>query len=158
MSLTLTIRHGLSINVHRRLDARVAHQLLLDGERRSGFIQPRSIAVTERMPSDIATDSGRKPSFADLPLLNLLLVIGPPRNWIGEQPSLWRRERPFLVQHKSLDHRHIERNAIPRVLGLHVPFPAVNHAPLYQQRESREIEISPLRYNDFAYPQAQAPR
>jgi hypothetical protein len=76
VSLTLTIRHGRSINVHRRLDARVAHQLLLDDERRSGFIQPRSIAVTERMPSDIATDSGREPSFADVPLLNLLLVIG----------------------------------------------------------------------------------
>src|SRR6266550_2140076 len=88
VSLTLTIRHGLSINVHRGLDARVTHQLLLDGERRSSLIQPRSIAVAERMPSDIATDSGCDSSFPDVLLLNLLLMVWPPRSRIGEQPSL----------------------------------------------------------------------
>ena len=40
-----TVRHGLPINVHRGLDAGVTHQLLSYGERRSCFIQPRSIAV-----------------------------------------------------------------------------------------------------------------
>ena len=61
------------------------------------------------------------------------------------------------MQHQSLDHRRVERNAIPRILGLHVPDPAVNHAPLNQQRESKKIEIPPLKRNDLADAQAQAP-
>ena len=35
VGLTLTVRHGLPVNVDRGLDAGVPHQLLLDGERRA---------------------------------------------------------------------------------------------------------------------------
>lgn len=52
--LTLRVSHGLAVNGHRRLDAGTARQLLLDGERRPGFIQPQPIAVPERVPPDIA--------------------------------------------------------------------------------------------------------
>ena len=61
------------------------------------------------------------------------------------------------MRHQSLDNRRVERNAIPRVLGLHVPDPAVNHASLYQQHESREIEIPPLKCDNLADSQAEAP-
>src|SRR5262249_17626170 len=40
MGLTLAVCHGLAVNVHRGLDAGVAHQLFLDGCRRSRVIQP----------------------------------------------------------------------------------------------------------------------
>jgi hypothetical protein len=50
----------------------------------------------------------RHTSFADVLLLNLLLMVWPPRNRIGEQPSLRRRERPTLVQRQNLDHCRVE--------------------------------------------------
>jgi hypothetical protein len=62
------------------------------------------------------------------------------------------------VQHQGLDYGRVERNPIPRVLGLYVPDPAMNDASLNQQCESRKIEISPLKSNDLADPQAQTPR
>jgi hypothetical protein len=93
VSLTLTVRHGLPVNIHRGLDAGVAHQLLLDGERRASFIPPGPIAVPERVPSDIGRDAG----FSNVRLLNFLLMVGSARHRIGEQPSLGRGERPFLV-------------------------------------------------------------
>ena len=62
----------------------MAHQLLLDGERRPGFVQPGPVAVPERMPTDIGADLGCYASFTDMPLLDLLLVIRFAGDRIGE--------------------------------------------------------------------------
>jgi hypothetical protein len=70
--------------------------------------------------------------------------------------GLANNHRPFLVEHQSLDHCRIERNAIPGILGFHVSHSAVYYTPLNQQRASWEIEIPPLKCNDFADAQAQA--
>jgi hypothetical protein len=94
---TLRVRHGLPINVHRRLDAGMAHQLLLDGERRSSFVQPGPVAVPERMPTDIAADSGCNPGFPDMLLLDLLLMVGPARDRVSEQPALRTGECAIFV-------------------------------------------------------------
>jgi hypothetical protein len=69
VSLTFTVGHGLAIDVHRGLDAGVTHQLLLDGERRPGLIQPRPVAVPKRVPADIAADFGRDASLPNVALL-----------------------------------------------------------------------------------------
>src|SRR5688572_18387055 len=89
------------------------HQLLLDGERRSGLIQPRTVAVPERVPANIAADPGCNTSLTNVLLLNLLLMVRLLCDRVGEQPPLRGREGPFLVEHQSLDHCRIERNAIP---------------------------------------------
>jgi hypothetical protein len=45
-------RHRLSVDIHRRLDRRVTHQLLLHLHRRAGLVQPRTVRVAERVPAD----------------------------------------------------------------------------------------------------------
>jgi hypothetical protein len=52
----------------------MAHQLLLDGERRPGFIQPRPVAVPKRVPTDIAADFGREASLSNVALLSAEFV------------------------------------------------------------------------------------
>ena len=84
MCLPLAVRHRPTVHIHRGLNAGVAHQLLLDGERRPGFIQPRPVAVPKRVPTNVAADFGRDASLPDVPLLNLLLVIRFPGEGIGE--------------------------------------------------------------------------
>ena len=88
--LTLGIRHGLAVDVHRGLNAGVAHQLLLDGERRPCLIQPRPLAVPEGVPANLRSDLGGLASFADVALLDLLLMERLSCNRICEQPAFRR--------------------------------------------------------------------
>src|ERR1700687_1623475 len=83
-ALTFAVSHGLAVNVLRGLDTRVTIQLLLDGERRPSFIQPRSITVAECVPTDITADPGCDTCFANVLLLNFLLMVGPPGDRVGE--------------------------------------------------------------------------
>ena len=51
-------RHRLSVDIHGRLNRRVTHEFLLYLHRRSGLVQPRTIGVAERMPTNRAVLSG----------------------------------------------------------------------------------------------------
>ena|SRR6516162_9979887 len=46
MSLAHFICYHIPIHVHRSSDVRMAHELLLNGDRRSGGIQPRAVGVS----------------------------------------------------------------------------------------------------------------
>jgi hypothetical protein len=87
VSLTFGVRHGVAVDVHRGLDAGVAHQLLLDGERRPGLIQPRPIAVPKRVPANRRSDLGGLDGFPDVALLDFLLLERLSCNRICEQPA-----------------------------------------------------------------------
>src|ERR1035441_8721318 len=74
---------------------------------------PRPVAVPKGMPADTVADLGRDTGLADVPLLDLLLVVRPARARVGKQPPLRRGEGPLLVQHQRLHQRRIERNGVP---------------------------------------------
>src|SRR5262249_29573738 len=118
------------------------------------LIKPRTIAVPERLPPDVALDPGRHRSTADVLLLDLLLVIGPIRCWVREQPALACLVVAFAVLKQSASKRRIERHNIPRVLRLDIIDAAVNHASLNEHCELIEIEIPPLESHDLACTQA----
>jgi hypothetical protein len=106
---------------------------------------PGPVAVPKRVPTDITADLGRDACRPDVALLDLLLAIRLPCNRIGEQPPVRCRERPLPVLNESFREHRIERNAVPRVLGLHIPDPTMDNAPLNQERQRLKIEVSHFR-------------
>jgi hypothetical protein len=62
----------------------MTHQLLLHLHRSAGLIEPRTIGVAKRMPTDPLWQTNDVGDPAKLALLEALLVIRLPSLWVGE--------------------------------------------------------------------------
>src|ERR1700677_1485504 len=82
----LRVCHRPSVDVHRRLDRSVTHQLLLHLHRSARLVEPRTVGMAEGMPP---YPVGKTDEFGDpakLALLEALLVVRLPCLRIGEYP------------------------------------------------------------------------
>ncbi len=89
--------------------------------------------MAKSVPSDILSKAGEFRSPLDLRLLQALLVVRPPCDWIGKKPILvsWE-DRSVAPLQQHLRKTIIERNIVCRILRLLLVYPAAHYAPLDQ--------------------------
>src|SRR5258708_32314730 len=135
----------------------MTHQFLLHLHWSTRLIEPGAIAVAKSVPPDILSKPSKLRSPFDLRLLQALLVVRPPCDWIGKKPILVSGEdRSGAPLQQHLRQTSIKRNIVSRVFRLHIVHPAAYHASLDQNRAILEIEIPPLKAQNLADAKAQA--
>ena len=127
LALRLESCHRPSIDVHRRLDGGVSHQLLLHLHGSACLVQPRAVGVAERMPPDAVrqADECRQPG-AKLMLLEAFLVDRAFRSADWRRPNLHRLEYALKVRHSEAavlqDADRAERSPLNIPSSPHLPF------------------------------------
>ncbi len=83
VGLPFAVRHCPAIDIHRRLNAGMAHQFALYSNWCFGLVQPRPEAMPEGLPSDPGCDLRSFRRSFDVLLLNFLLMdtVCPWRDW-----------------------------------------------------------------------------
>ena len=108
--------------------------------------------MPERVPADAIAEASVSPGFADMVLLDRVLVIGPASFRIDEQSILFCAVIALTMREEGLHESRIKGDPVPGILRLHIGAFSMDHAALNKQGAVLEIQVRPFQRHDLACP------